>query len=277
MARILVVSSFLAKGTVGLMASVPVLQAQGHEVLQLPTVVLSNHPGHLHAAGERVSPELLDKMLLALEANGWLEQIDAVLTGYLPAAAHARFARGAIERVRRHAPRALYVCDPILGDDPRGLYIAEDAAAAIRTHLLPLADVITPNRFELSWLSGSPVATTAQAAAAARSLGCGLTAATSIPDPEGVLTTLLAGAGTAHPAAAPRLPQVPHGTGDVFAALLTGGLAAGLEPRRAFDDAHDILQSLIAHSQGRTELMLDVLTKMVHVHQRSSPAAPATT
>ena len=84
MPRVLAISSQVARGHVGLGAVVPVLQALGHDVIALPTVLLSNHPGHAHAAGECVGPDQLRRMLDALGANGWLGEIDAVLTGYLP-------------------------------------------------------------------------------------------------------------------------------------------------------------------------------------------------
>src|SRR5688572_14290127 len=81
MARILALSSHVAFGSVGLTAIVPALQALGHEVVALPTVVLSNHPGYRSHAGEETAPAMLDRMFDSLEANGWLSGIDAVLSG----------------------------------------------------------------------------------------------------------------------------------------------------------------------------------------------------
>ena len=85
MARVLAVSSQVVRGHVGLSAAVPALQRLGHEVWPVPTIVLSNHPGHPHAAGTEIEPGVLDAMLDALDRNGWLGEVDAVLTGYLPA------------------------------------------------------------------------------------------------------------------------------------------------------------------------------------------------
>ncbi len=92
MGRVLAISSQVARGHVGLSAIVPALQALGHEVIALPTILLSNHPGHPRFAGERIAPDLLMRMLDALEFNRWLGEIDAVLTGYLPSAAHVAVA-----------------------------------------------------------------------------------------------------------------------------------------------------------------------------------------
>ena len=79
MGRVLAISSQVARGHVGLSAIVPALQALGHEVIALPTILLSNHPGHPRFAGERVAPDLLRRMFDALESNRWLGEIDAVL------------------------------------------------------------------------------------------------------------------------------------------------------------------------------------------------------
>jgi pyridoxine kinase len=94
MGRYLVISSQVAHGHVGLSAIVPALQAMGHEVIALPTILLSNHPGHAKVAGFKVEPSVLGQMLDALEANGRLKRVDAVLTGYLPTVDHVRFDHG---------------------------------------------------------------------------------------------------------------------------------------------------------------------------------------
>ena len=93
----------------------------------MPTVVLSNHPGYPRFAGEPMLPGQIAAMLDALEANGWLAETAAVITGYLPSPAHVGEARSAVERVRRANPGALYLCDPVFGDE-RG------RALSLRSH-----------------------------------------------------------------------------------------------------------------------------------------------
>lgn len=256
MARILAVSSFLAHGRIGLMANAAAVQALGHEVLQFPTILLSNHPGYAHAAGERVSCALLMKMLDAMEANGWLGDVCAVLTGYLPAASHVAFAHEALKRVRQHNPGALYVCDPIIGDDPKGLYIDQLAAEAIRDRLVPVADVLTPNRFEISWLTGRAVDGPASTASAAAHLACQAVAATSIPQGANEILNVLVAEGVTRTLASSRRARVPHGTGDVFCGLLTGLLATGLSLPDAFVKTDRVLQEVVTLSSGREDLDL---------------------
>jgi pyridoxine kinase len=209
MARVLALSSHVAFGSVGLAVIVPALQALGHEVVALPTVVLSNHPGYASFAGEAIAPATLDGIIDSLKANGWLSGIDAVLTGYLPTPAHVTVAQSSVRRIREANASLLFVCDPVCGDDPEGLYLEEATAAAIRRHLLPLCDVATPNRFELSWLSGEPVETPSTAASAARALKVPTVLATSIPGGEDRLATLLIGETEARACFASRRDAAP--------------------------------------------------------------------
>ena len=240
MPRVLAISSHVACGHVGLAAIVPALQALGHDVIALPTVLLSNHPGHAHVAGARVDPDQLRRMLGALEANGWLAGIDAVLTGYLPSVEHVRFAADAVAAVTQANPRAIVLVDPILGDDPKGLYIDVTAAAAIRDTLLPAATTIKLNAFELSWLTGIPAGSEDEAARAAGSL---LTAArrlnpvakssvlaTSVPGPAAVLSNVFVAAPGARAVACrvERLDRIPKGTGDLLSALLLAAMLSGV-------------------------------------------------
>jgi pyridoxine kinase len=149
--RILIMSSWTSVGHVGLSAATPVLQALGHEVTQLPTIILSNHPGWPRFAGQPVAPEELAGMIDAIDANGWLDGHEAFLTGYLPSAAHVALACDLVGRLRRLESAPTVVLDPILGDEPKGLYVPEDAAIAVRDKL---ACILTPDRFELGWLTG---------------------------------------------------------------------------------------------------------------------------
>jgi len=260
MANVLVVSSYVAAGSVGLQATVPALQAQGHTVTQLPAIFLSNHARHRHLARHDVPVAALREMLAALDGNGWLVGVDAVLTGYLPEEAHAIFARDAVNLVQERAPHALYICDPVLGDDPSGIYIPVRSAEAIREHLLPLADVITPNRFELAWLSKLPVTDAATAVKAARKLPVPQTIATSVPHGADLLATILTSATEEKIITTKRLAAVPYGAGDLFAGLLTGNLASGQSPTEAFEAAYAVLTSVILASSGRKKLDLAALT-----------------
>jgi pyridoxine kinase len=257
MPTILSLSSQVARGHVGHSAAVFAWQRLGIEVVALPTILLSNRPDHPHRAGERIRPELLGEMLAALDANGWLGEIDAVFTGYLPSAAHVALAAGLIGRLRAAKPELLYCCDPILGDEPDGLYIAKDAANALRETLVPLADLVTPNRFELEWLSGTGVRLGTDAVHAARALARPMVLATSAPAQSGnELTNLLVEGSKAWDAVVARRAAVPHGTGDLLAALFFGHLLRSRPAPESLALATAGIEAVIDASEGREELNL---------------------
>lgn len=263
--RVLAISSQVVRGHVGLSAIVPALQAMQHEVWPLPTVLLSNHPAHAHVAGQRVPVSQLDAMLDALEANGWLGIIDAVLTGYLPSMEHVALAARAIERVRRYRSDATIVVDPVLGDEPKGLYIEETAAAAIRDRLVPLADIVTPNRFELGWLTGRMLAGDPRIPLAASRLGAPCVVVTSAmsggtarerPTEAPSISTILVSGGRATAVTVSRREAVPHGTGDLLSGLLLGHMLSGCELTEALARAVHGVDVVVAGSVGHDELRL---------------------
>ena len=246
--KALCVSSQVVWGPVGNSAAVPALQAKGHEVLALPTVTLSNHPGHGVPQGFRTAPEDMARMLAALAPLHALDGLDAVMTGYFAAAAQVT---EMAQLIRRLGVRHVLI-DPVIGDHGR-LYVPHDVANAIRDELLPLATCLTPNGFELAWLSGRDVHDAASAVAAARALGVPEVLATSIPADGGRLATLLVTAGEVHSVVTPKLANVPHGTGDFLSGLY---LAERLShpPEKSLAAAMKVLARAIALSAGTSVL-----------------------
>jgi pyridoxine kinase len=261
MGTILAISSQVARGYVGLSAVVPALQALGHEVIALPTVILSNHPGHGAVAGERMEPALLRRMLATLDAHGWIAGVDAVLSGYLPTPEHVDVVAEAIGRVRAHTPAAPYFCDPVIGDDPKGLYIAEGAARALAETLVPLADVTFPNRFELAWLTDQPVTDVSSAENAGRALGSSVTVATSIPAADDGLATVAVTAEGKWLETVTRLDDVPNGTGDLLAALFSGHRVNGCAVSVALGKSVSSVQKAICAGVVRDEMNLIAILK----------------
>lgn len=251
--RVLAISSQVAYGPVGNSAAVPALEARGHEVLAVPTVVLSNHPGHGRPAGLRASAQDLAAMLAALERLGVLAGVAGVLTGYFVDGAQVEAVAAALARLKEERPQLFVLVDPVIGDDDGGLYVPPEVANGIREHLLPLASAIAPNRFELQWLSGQSVGERESAIAAARALGIGEVLATSIPAGDGMISSLLVTADGCESLTSPRLAMVPHGTGDYLSGAY---LAARLEapPAAAFHSAVAALDGVIHRSAGAAVL-----------------------
>ena len=258
MARILAISSHVARGHVGLAATVPALEWLGHEVWALPTVLLASRPGLGHFVKHDLPPPDLGAMLAALESDGCWASLDAVFTGYFPSPQSVAVTAQAIAGIKAANAKALVVVDPILGDAGK-LYVAEETAGAIRDQLLPLASVTTPNLFELQWLSGASPATRDRIADAARGLGPPTVVVTSALQSEETVTTLLATAGACVERFMPHRSGIPNGAGDLFAGLLLGHLLNGLAIETALDTSLQDLDRVLAASAGQPVLQLSAL------------------
>jgi pyridoxine kinase len=241
MARILAISSQVVFGPVGLSAIVPALQAEGHEVLALPTILLSNHPGHGRPAGvAQELPPIID----ALEKLGAFKNIDAVLTGYFANAAQVETVAALLKRLQ--CP--IVLVDPVIGDHGK-LYVPQDVAGAIRDLLLPLASILMPNVFELAWLSVQAVNDPEAALRVARSLKIENVIVTSVPLDDDRIGTLSVTATNFDQVSSPHLKSVPHGTGDYLSGLFLARQFSDMK-LTALADSHAILQRAIALSGG---------------------------
>lgn len=167
---VIVISSHVVRGSVGNRAAVFALEALGFPVWALQTVTLPWHPGH--GPSTRIVPDTqqFDAIIDDLCAAPWLQEVGAILTGYLGDPSQAASIAKLVKAVKTKTPDALYVCDPVIGD-LGGLYVPEATATAIKDELLPLADVATPNQYELSWLSGCEIKDNQDIIDASKSLG----------------------------------------------------------------------------------------------------------
>jgi len=151
---ILSIQSHVVYGYAGNTAAVFPMQRLGREVWAINTVEFSNHTGYGAWKGKVLGGELAEELVSGLEDRGVLSRCEAVLSGYLGDAAVARAISGAVQKVRAAAPKALYCCDPVMGDVGRGFYVKPDIPDMFKNELVPLADIITPNQFELEALTG---------------------------------------------------------------------------------------------------------------------------
>ncbi|MBI3678165.1 MAG: pyridoxal kinase [Proteobacteria bacterium] len=253
--NVLSIQSDVAYGHVGNAAARLALQCLGHEVWALPSVLLSSHAGYPNVEGEAMPAALLARLVGGLEANGWLAGCDAVISGYLGSADQADVVADAVRRVKRANEKALYCLDPVFGDDGRA-YAKPGVAQAMARTLLPLADIVTPNAFELSSLTGASVRNVSDALAAARRLGKNTVLATSIVVGADRLGTLVLHDDEAWMASTPRLAQVPHGAGDLLAALFVGRLLIGHTAEGALELAMRSVFDILQKSAGESEMRL---------------------
>jgi pyridoxine kinase len=242
----LVIGSHVAASRVGGTIASLALALSPAEVdpIHIPTTLLGRHPGWGKPGGGLVAASTMMGMLEGVEANGLFALCDAVMTGYLATPDQAAVAASAIARARAANPNVIVVVDPVMGDDPSGLYVPADIAEAIERTLAPLADVITPNRFELSRLANRPVTTLAEARAAAEALG-GTVIATSAPAPPGEAAALLVSPQGAWVCRHPRRETAVKGTGDLVSAAFVARRLEGLNAQDAFASAMAVTAHVI--------------------------------
>jgi pyridoxine kinase len=236
--NILSIQSWVSYGHVGNASAVFPLQRLGAEVWAVNTVQFSNHTGYGTWRGQVFGAELVRDLVQGIEDRGALPRCDAVLSGYMGDAAIGEAVLDAVRRAKAANPRALYCCDPVIGDVGRGVFVRPGIPEFMRGQAVPAADLITPNQFELEHLTGLPVTTLAEAKAACTALqntGPRAVLVTSLKvaeTPEDQIELLAAEGGAFHRIRTPMLPISVNGAGDAIAALFlfhrikTGSAAA---------------------------------------------------
>lgn len=223
--NILSIQSWVAYGHVGNASAVFPLQRLGAEVWALNTVQFSNHTGYGAWRGQVFGAELIRELVTGIEERGVLGTCDAVLSGYMGDAAIGEAILEAVTRVRAANPQAVYCCDPVIGDVGRGVFVRPGIPEFMRDRALPAADIVTPNQFELEWLTGRAVGTLAEAKEAVRALQergprCVLVTSLRVEDtPADAIEMLAAEGGHFWRVRTPLLPISVNGAGDAIAAL----------------------------------------------------------
>jgi pyridoxine kinase len=256
---VIVVSSHVARGSVGNRAAVFALETLGHPVWAVPTVMLPWHPGHGPATRIVPDADQFSAFMKDLERAPWLGEVAAVLSGYLGDPRQAVDVAALVHRVKAKNPNALYVCDPVMGD-AGGLYVPQATAEAMRDILLPLADIATPNRYELEWIVGGKLEDLRTATAAALELGPPRMLVTSAPAMmAGGIGNLLVTPAEALLAEHRQIPRPPNGLGDLTAAVFLARLMAGQPDAKALQTTTAAVYEILARTakRGGDELQLE--------------------
>jgi pyridoxine kinase len=223
--NILSIQSHVAFGHVGNSAAVFPLQRIGVEVWPVHTVQFSNHTGYGQWRGGVFSGEAIRLVVQGIEERGVLGECDGVLSGYLGSPDTGEAVVDTVARVKGANPAARYCCDPVIGDVGQGVYVRDGIAEFIKECTLPIADVVTPNQFELEYLAGRRVATLTELAAAIDAVhACGpqVVLTTSLhteETPDGSLDLVVSDGIDRCRLRTPQLPIVVSGAGDAVAAL----------------------------------------------------------
>ncbi|MEU6206747.1 pyridoxal kinase PdxY [Micromonospora musae] len=239
--RILSIQSSVAYGHVGNSAAVFPLQRLGHEVWPVLTVHFSNHTGYGAWRGPLLAPADVAEVIAGIEDRGVLGGADAVLSGYQGDPAMGAVILDAVERVKTANPDAVYCCDPVMGDVGRGMFVRPGIPEYLRDVVVPRADIITPNHFELDFLAGRTTKTLAElldAVDTVRESGPRHVLVTSVLHgdvPEGSLEVVAVSDEGAWAVTTPLLPINPNGGGDITAALYLAHLWTARSPATALE------------------------------------------
>ncbi|MCC6205648.1 MAG: pyridoxal kinase PdxY [Hyphomicrobiales bacterium] len=256
---VIVVSSHVVRGSVGNRAAVFALETLGFPVWAVPTVILPWHPGHSRATRIVPPSDAFAALMADLERAPWLGEVTAVLSGYLGDASQAGAVAALVKTVKARNPRATYICDPVIGD-VGGLYVPEALAKAMRDDLLPIADIVTPNRYELEWLVGAKLPDMRAVMAGALDAGPRSVLVTSSP-------AMMAG-GTGNLLLTPNeallaehriIDRPPNGLGDLTAAVFLARLLSGQPDAKALQTTTAAVFEILARTakRGADELTLE--------------------
>jgi pyridoxine kinase len=261
---ILSIQSSVAYGHVGNSAVSFPLMRMGIEVYPVLTVHFSNHTGYGAWRGPHLAAGDLAEVIRGLDERGVLSGCDAVLSGYQGGADVGEVILEAVALVKERNPRAVYCCDPVLGDFGRGLFVRPGVPELIRDRVLPAADISTPNQYELDYLTGRRTRTVEDVVAAADALrgrGPQTVLVTSLlnrdVDPHSISMVAVTGDG-AWAVTTPELPQSFNGAGDLTAALFLAQLLGFADTPTALGRTAAVIFSVLAATvaAGQRELQL---------------------
>jgi pyridoxine kinase len=223
--NLLSIQSHVAYGHVGNSAAVFPLQRMGVEVWPVHTVQFSNHTGYGDWKGQVFDASLIRDVVAGIEQRGVFSECDGVLSGYMGGADIGAAVLDAVVTVKRANPAARYCCDPVIGDVGKGVFVRADIPDFMKEKAVPVADLVTPNQFELDYLSGRGSTTLIDARGAVNALhdlGPRVILVTSLhtsETPEDSIDMLASDEAGCFRLRTPRLPLIASGAGDAIAAL----------------------------------------------------------
>ncbi len=264
MTTILSIQSHVAYGHVGNSAAVFPMQRLGVEVWAVPTVNFSNHTGYGQWRGPLIPADVVRDVVTGVGERDAFAEVDAVLSGYQGGPDIGGVILETVAEVKAANPAAIYACDPVMGNARSGCFVAPEIPELLRERVVPRADLITPNQFELGFLTGTEPRTveeTLSAVERVRAMGPSMVLVTSVERPDAPADTIEMMAcfpDGAWIVQTPRLPMKANGSGDVTAALFTSHLVMGRSPQEALarttSSVWDLLDTTLR--SGRRELQL---------------------
>jgi pyridoxine kinase len=261
--NVLSIQSHVAYGHVGNASAVFPMQRLGVEVWPIHTVQFSNHTGYGSWKGRVFDGPAIEDLVEGIAERGVLERCDGVLSGYMGSADIGNAILSAVARVRSLNPDALYCCDPVIGDVGRGVFVRPGVPEFMREQAVPAADIITPNQFELDYLSGLATQSlddVKQAIAIVQELGPKVMLVTSVETketPADSVDLIASAEGRTWQVRTPKLSLSVNGAGDAIAALFFVHYARSRSAPTALAEAAASIYGLLKRTEeaGSREIL----------------------
>ncbi len=237
------IQSQVVYGHAGNSAAVFPMQMLGIDVMAVPTTLFSNRPRYPTIRGRVLDADLVADLLTGLEERDAIGSCQVILSGYLGTSEIAEVVAAFVGRAMKNNPTLIYCCDPVMSDADRGLFVQPGLPELFRDRLCPMANIVTPNQFELEWLRNTKISSLDDLVVAARSLsepGSSTVVVTGVhltDTRQDEIDTFAVEGSAVWSVTTPKLPIAPSGTGDLFAALLVASLIRGSTTPFAMSDA----------------------------------------
>lgn len=253
---ILSIQSHVVYGHVGNASAVFPLQRMGFEVWPLHTVQFAAHTGYGPPKGRIFDAAMIDDVMAGIEERPDFAACNAILSGYLGSADIASAVLRAVGIVKHANSDALYCCDPVMGDEGKGFYVKPDMPSFIRDKIVPRADILTPNLFELEALTDHRARShdaLKSAITKVHAMGPRIVLVTSaITDdtPRGAFDMIVSDGRSCYRLRTPRLDLVPNGAGDLTAALFLGSYLIDRDIATALSHAASAVFGILEKTQA---------------------------
>ena len=160
MKTVLSIQSNVVYGYAGNKVATLAMQLQGVEVMPIHTVQLSSNTVYPHYDGIVLGAQQITRIVNSLEKIGVLSSIDAIISGYIGLAEQGEEILEAVKKIKFYNPKAIYVCDPVMGGDiNKGSSLPQNIIDFFTKQAIKYADYITPNLLELQILSNLEIKT----------------------------------------------------------------------------------------------------------------------
>jgi len=269
--NVLLISSHVVRGSVGSRASAFALERMGFGVWSLLTVTMTWQPRHGRAHQLRVSDEDFAALCADIAASPHVDEIDAVMSGYFASPQQVMSTARLVSQLKTMRPDIPYLCDPVMGDEG-GLYIAPETAHSIRSRLLPVADIIKPNRSELEWICGHRLESNEAIIAALKSWPAAMKLVTSaFADGENATGNLLIDGDEVWLAEHGCVSEPVNGLGDLTSSLFFSHLLQGISACAALEKTTACVFDCLNHAtRAQSNELLLAQAQDFFIHQAAT-------